>query len=393
MREVLICDARRTAIGTFMGSLKDVPASDLGAVVLKAILTGNGLPPSEVEEVVIGNVLQAGQGMNPARQVALKAGLPVSSTAMTINRVCGSGLQAIISGSQEIMIGDADLVVAGGIENMNRAPFLLMKARFGYRLGNDVLIDSMVNDGLWDVFNNVHMALTAEHLAEKFQITREEQDLFAYNSQMKAAQALKEGRFHREIVPVEIPQARGEPTVFQVDEHPRPDTTMEKLGKLRPAFKKDGAITAGNASGINDGAALVLLASLEKAESLGLKVRARIMGYALSGVDPMEMGLGPVEAMKKVLKKTGLRMEDLQVVELNEAFAAQSLAVLRSIRIDPEKLNPNGGAIALGHPIGASGARLLVTLLHELERTGKSTGMVTLCIGGGQGVAMIIERV
>jgi len=393
MREVLICDARRTAIGTFMGSLKDVPASDLGAIVLKAILTGNGLSPSEVEEVVIGNVLQAGQGMNPARQVALKAGLPVSSTAMTINRVCGSGLQAIISGSQEIMIGDADLVVAGGIENMNRAPFLLMKARFGYRLGNDVLIDSMVNDGLWDVFNNVHMALTAEHLAEKFQITREEQDLFAYNSQMKAAQALKEGRFHREIVPVEIPQARGEPTVFQVDEHPRPDTTMEKLGKLRPAFKKDGAITAGNASGINDGAALVLLASLEKAESLGLKVRARIMGYALSGVDPMEMGLGPVEAIKKVLKKTGLRMEDLQVVELNEAFAAQSLAVLRSIGIDPEKLNPNGGAIALGHPIGASGARLLVTLLHELERTGKSTGMVTLCIGGGQGVAMIIERV
>lgn len=393
MREVLICDARRTAIGTFMGSLKDVPASDLGAIVLKAILTGNGLSPSEVEEVVIGNVLQAGQGMNPARQVALKAGLPVSSTAMTINRVCGSGLQAIISGSQEIMIGDADLVIAGGIENMNRAPFLLMKARFGYRLGNDVLIDSMVNDGLWDVFNNVHMALTAEHLAEKFQITREEQDLFAYNSQMKAAQALKEGRFHREIVPVEIPQARGEPTVFQVDEHPRPDTTMEKLGKLRPAFKKDGAITAGNASGINDGAALVLLASLEKAESLGLKVRARIMGYALSGVDPMEMGLGPVEAIKKVLKKTGLRMEDLQVVELNEAFAAQSLAVLRSIGIDPEKLNPNGGAIALGHPIGASGARLLVTLLHELERTGKSIGMVTLCIGGGQGVAMIIERV
>jgi len=393
MREVLICDARRTAIGTFMGSLKDVPASDLGAIVLKAILTGNGLSPSEVEEVVIGNVLQAGQGMNPARQVALKAGLPVSSTAMTINRVCGSGLQAIISGSQEIRIGDADLVIAGGIENMNRAPFLLMKARFGYRLGNDVLIDSMVNDGLWDVFNNVHMALTAEHLAEKFQITREEQDLFAYNSQMKAAQALKEGRFHREIVPVEIPQARGEPTVFQVDEHPRPDTTMEKLGKLRPAFKKDGAITAGNASGINDGAALVLLASLEKAESLGLKVRARIMGYALSGVDPMEMGLGPVEAIKKVLKKTGLRMEDLQVVELNEAFAAQSLAVLRSIGIDPEKLNPNGGAIALGHPIGASGARLLVTLLHELERTGKSIGMVTLCIGGGQGVAMIIERV
>jgi acetyl-CoA C-acetyltransferase len=376
-----------------MGSLKDVPASDLGAIVLKAILTGNGLSPSEVEEVVIGNVLQAGQGMNPARQVALKAGLPVSSTAMTINRVCGSGLQAIISGSQEIRIGDADLVIAGGIENMNRAPFLLMKARFGYRLGNDVLIDSMVNDGLWDVFNNVHMALTAEHLAEKFQITREEQDLFAYNSQMKAAQALKEGRFHREIVPVEIPQARGEPTVFQVDEHPRPDTTMEKLGKLRPAFKKDGAITAGNASGINDGAALVLLASLEKAESLGLKVRARIMGYALSGVDPMEMGLGPVEAIKKVLKKTGLRMEDLQVVELNEAFAAQSLAVLRSIGIDPEKLNPNGGAIALGHPIGASGARLLVTLLHELERTGKSIGMVTLCIGGGQGVAMIIERV
>lgn len=393
MQEVLICDARRTAVGTFMGALKDIPASDLGAIVLKEIIKSNGLDPKEIEEVIVGNVLQAGQGMNPARQVSLKAGLPVSSTAMTINRVCGSGLQAVISGSQEIKTGDASLVVAGGIENMSRAPFLLLKARVGYRLGNDLIVDSMVNDGLWDVFNDVHMAITAENLAEEFHITREEQDQFAYESQMKAARAISEGRFQREIVPVEIPQPKSEPFLFRTDEHPRPDTTLEKLAKLKPAFKKDGTITAGNASGINDGAALVLLASQEKAKSLGLRPRARVLGYAVGGVDPMEMGLGPVEAIKKVLKKTGLKLNDFHVVELNEAFAAQSLAVLRNIEIDPAKVNPNGGAIALGHPIGASGARLLVTLIHELERANKNLGLVSLCIGGGQGIAMVVERV
>ncbi|MGB9875316.1 MAG: thiolase family protein [bacterium] len=393
MQEILICDARRTAVGTFMGALKDIPASDLGAIVLKEIIKSNGLDPKEIEEVIVGNVLQAGQGMNPARQVSLKAGLPVSSTAMTINRVCGSGLQAVISGSQEIKTGDASLVVAGGIENMSRAPFLLLKARVGYRLGNDLIVDSMVNDGLWDVFNDVHMAITAENLAEKFHITREEQDQFAYESQMKAARAISEGRFQREIVPVEIAQPKSEPFLFRTDEHPRPDTTLEKLAKLKPAFKKDGTITAGNASGINDGAALVLLASQEKAKSLGLRPRARVLGYAVGGVDPMEMGLGPVEAIKKVLKKTGLKLNDFHVVELNEAFAAQSLAVLRNIEIDPAKVNPNGGAIALGHPIGASGARLLVTLIHELERANKNLGLVSLCIGGGQGIAMVVERV
>lgn len=393
MQEVLICDARRTAVGTFMGALKDIPASDLGAIVLKEIIKSNGLDPKEIEEVIVGNVLQAGQGMNPARQVSLKAGLPVSSTAMTINRVCGSGLQAVISGSQEIKTGDASLVVAGGIENMSRAPFLLLKARVGYRLGNDLIVDSMVNDGLWDVFNDVHMAITAENLAEKFHIAREEQDQFAYESQMKAARAISEGRFQREIVPVEIAQPKSEPFLFRTDEHPRPDTTLEKLAKLKPAFKKDGTITAGNASGINDGAALVLLASQEKAKSLGLRPRARVLGYAVGGVDPMEMGLGPVEAIKKVLKKTGLKLNDFHVVELNEAFAAQSLAVLRNIEIDPAKVNPNGGAIALGHPIGASGARLLVTLIHELERADKNLGLVSLCIGGGQGIAMVVERV
>ncbi|MGB9553222.1 MAG: thiolase family protein [bacterium] len=393
MSEVWICDARRTAIGTFMGSLKDVPAPELGAVVLREILHRNDLNPTEIEEVIVGNVLQAGQGMNPARQVALKAGLPVSSTAMTVNRVCGSGLQAVISASQEILAGDASLVIAGGIESMSRAPFLLLKARTGYRLGNDIIVDSMVNDGLWDVFNDVHMAITAENLAEKFHITREEQDQFAYQSQMKAKRAISEGRFQREIVPVEIAQPKGESMLFQTDEHPRPDTTLEKLAKLKPAFKKDGTITAGNASGINDAAALVLVASPEKARSLNLKPRVKVLGYAVSGVDPMEMGLGPVEAIKTLLGKTGLKLSDFSVIELNEAFAAQSLAVLKKLDLDPLRVNPNGGAIALGHPIGASGARLLVTIIHELERINQNLGLVSLCIGGGQGIAMAVEKV
>ncbi len=393
MEEILICDARRTAIGTFMGSLKDVPATELGAILLKDILNRNSLDPSVVEEVIIGNVLQAGQGMNPARQVALKGGLPSSSTAMTINRVCGSGLQAVISGAQAIKSGDSSVVIAGGIENMSRAPFLLLKARTGYRLGHDSLIDSMVLDGLWDIFFDVHMALTAESLAEKFRISREEQDQFAYESQMKAREAITQGRFSREIVPVEVPQAKGEPISFFTDEHPRFDTHLEKLSRLKPAFKKDGTITAGNSSGINDGAALVLLASEKKAQELGLKVRARVLGYAVGGVDPMDMGIGPVEAIRKLVKKTGLQLSDFEVVELNEAFAAQSLAVLKNLDLNPQIVNPNGGAIALGHPIGASGARLLVTLLHELERAGKNLGLASLCIGGGQGIAMAIERV
>lgn len=393
MQEVLICDAKRTAIGTFLGSLKDVPATQLGAILLKDILNSNSLDPSLVEEVIIGNVLQAGQGMNPARQVALKGGLPPSSTAMTINRVCGSGLQAVISGAQEIKTGDASVVIAGGIENMSRAPYLILKGRSGYRLGHDSLIDSMIFDGLWDVFFDVHMALTAESLAEKFGISREEQDQFAYESQMKAKEAITQGRFSREIIPVEVIQPKGEPVSFGTDEHPRFDTTLEKLSRLKPSFKKDGTITAGNSSGINDAAALVLLASGKKAQEFGLKMRARVLGYAVGGVDPMDMGIGPVEAIKKLLKKTGLKLSDFEIVELNEAFAAQSLAVLKSLDLNPKIVNPNGGAIALGHPIGASGARLLVTLIHELERTGKTLGLVSLCIGGGQGIAMAIERV
>ncbi|MCR4428757.1 MAG: acetyl-CoA C-acetyltransferase [Caldiserica bacterium] len=393
MQEVVICDARRTPVGTFMGALKDVPATDLGAILLKDILERNSLDPSQVEEVIVGNVLQAGQGMNPARQVALKGGLPPSSTAMTVNRVCGSGLQAVISGVQEIKSGDSSLIVAGGIENMSRAPYLLLKGRTGYRLGHDSLIDSMVFDGLWDVFNDVHMAVTAENLALKFNISREEQDRFALESQMKAKEAITQGRFHREIVPVEVPQAKGEKIIFETDEHPRFDTTLEKLARLKPAFKKDGTITAGNSSGINDGAALVLLLSGQMAKELGFKARVKILGYAVGGIDPMEMGLGPVEAIKKLMKKTGLKLSHFEVVELNEAFAAQSLAVLRNLDLDPGIVNPNGGAIALGHPIGASGARLLVTLIHELERTGKTIGLVSLCIGGGQGIAMAVERV
>ncbi len=393
MNEVWICSAKRTAIGAFMGSLKDVSAVDLGVVVSKAILAETGVPPARIGELIAGCVLQAGQGMNPARQVALLAGLPVESTALTVNRVCGSGLQAIVNGAQQILLKEADLVLAGGIENMSRAPYLLPKARAGLRLGHETIVDGIITDGLWDVFSDEHMGITAENLAAKYAISRQEQDDFALSSQQKAGQAIREGRFQEEIVPVFVPQGKGEPLSFQVDEYVRMDASLEKLARLRPAFRKDGTVTAGNSSGINDGAAFVLLASRECAKELGLRPLAVIRSWAVAGVEPKEMGLGPVPATRKALAKAGVSLDHVELLELNEAFAAQSLAVLRELQAVPERVNPNGGAIALGHPIGASGARILVTLLHEMAHRQVATGLAALCIGGGQGIALLAERV
>ncbi|MCX5975497.1 MAG: acetyl-CoA C-acetyltransferase [Coprothermobacterota bacterium] len=399
MNEVWICSAKRTAIGAFMGSLKDIPAVDLGAIVVKAILAETGVPPAQISELIAGCALPAGQGMNPARQIALKAGLPVESTAFTVNRVCGSGLQAVVSGAQEILLGEADLILAGGIENMSRAPYLLPKARAGFRLGNETIVDGMIGDGLWDVFTDEHMGSTAENLAAKYGISRQEQDEFALASQRKAGQAIREGRFKDEIVPVLAPQGKGESLSFQMDECVRLDASPEKLVRLRPAFKKDGTVTAGNSSGINDGAAFVLLVSGNRVKELGLKPLAIIRSWAVAGVEPGEMGLGPVPATRKALTKASVLLDQVEFLELNEAFAAQSLAVLRELQISPERVNLNGGAIALGHPIGASGARILVTLLHEMAHrpypTGAQvcTGLAALCIGGGQGIALLAERV
>jgi acetyl-CoA C-acetyltransferase len=393
MSKVVICEPLRTAIGTFGGTLKDIPAPDLGAVVVKEILKRTKIDPKEVDDCIMGNVLQAAQGMGPARQVALKAGLDVSVPAVTINRLCASGCQSIVSAAQEIKSGDAELVIAGGIENMDQAPFYLKKARYGYRMGmpKEDLFDGMVSDGLWDVFNNYHMGVTAENIAEKYNISREEQDEFAYKSQMKAKEAMESDRFQSEIIPIEIQQRKGT-VVFKKDEHPRADTTLEMLSKLRPVFKTNGTVTAGNASGINDGAAAMIVTTEEKAKELGLMIWGTIKSYALSGVDPSIMGMGPVTAMQKALKKAGHTIDDIDLVELNEAFAAQSLGVLREFPIPSDKLNVNGGAIALGHPIGATGAILTVKILHELERRNASLGLVSLCVGGGMGIAMVIER-
>ncbi|TCP31745.1 acetyl-CoA C-acetyltransferase [Scopulibacillus darangshiensis] len=390
--DVVIVSAVRTAIGQFNGSLADVAAPKLGAIVIEEALGRAGANKEEVDEVIMGNVLQAGLGQNPARQASIQAGLPETVPAMTINKVCGSGLKAVHLASQAIMLGDADLIVAGGMENMTQAPYLLDKARSGYRMGDGKLIDSMIKDGLWCAFNDYHMGVTAENLCDRYELTREEQDAFAAVSQQKAVKAIEEGVFEDEIVPVTIPQRKGDPVVFKVDEHPRKGTTAEGLGKLRAAFKKEGSVTAGNASGINDGAAAFVLMSRKKAEEAGLKPLAVIKANSNGAVDPSVMGIGPVPAVKKALEKSGLSMADLQLIEANEAFAAQSLAVGKELEIDPSILNVNGGAIALGHPIGASGARILVTLLHEMNRRGVTYGLATLCIGGGQGVATIVER-
>ncbi|MDQ0253504.1 acetyl-CoA C-acetyltransferase [Evansella vedderi] len=391
MREVVIVSAVRTAIGSFMGSLSKTPATELGAIVIKGALERAGLKGDQVDEVIMGNVLQAGLGQGPARQAALKAGVPVEVASTTINKLCGSGLKAVHYGAQAIQLGDADIVVAGGMENMSLAPYLLMEGRTGYRMGNGKMIDSMIQDGLLCAVNDYHMGVTAENIVEKYGFNREQQDEFAAWSQQKAEAAINANKFEDEIVPVEIPQRKGDPIVFAKDEFPRAGVTAEKLGKLKPAFKKDGTVTPGNASGINDGAAALVLMSREKAASLRIKSLAVLRGNGSAGVDPEIMGIGPVPATKKALEKAGVTLNDMDLVEANEAFAAQALAVGNDLEIPREKLNVNGGAIALGHPIGASGARVLVTLLHEMKKRDSRYGLATLCIGGGMGVASVVE--
>lgn len=393
MRDVVIVSAVRTALGSFGGSLKDIPAVDLGALVIKEALNKAGVASNEVDEVLMGNVVQAGLGQNVARQAAVKAGLPVEVPAMTINKVCGSGLRTVSLAAQLIKTGDVDVVVAGGMENMSQGPYLLKTARYGQRMGNGQMIDSMVNDALTDAFEGYHMGITAENIAERWNLTREMQDEFAAASQAKAEAAINAGRFKDEIVPVVIPQRKGEPIVFDQDEFPRFGTTAEKLAKLRPAFKKDGTVTAGNASGINDGAAAVVIMSADKAKELGIKPIAKILSYGSKGVDPSIMGYGPFAATKKALENTGLSVNDMDLIEANEAFAAQSLAVAKDLEFDMNKVNVNGGAIALGHPVGASGTRILVTLLHEMQKRDAKRGLATLCIGGGMGTALVVELI
>ncbi|EEH99241.2 acetyl-CoA C-acetyltransferase [Clostridium tertium] len=392
MREVVIASAVRTAIGSFGGALKDVSAADLGAIVIKEAVSKAGIKGELVEEVVMGNVIQAGLGQNVARQAAVKAGLPVEVPAMTINKVCGSGLRTVALAAQMIKAGDADIVVAGGMENMSQAPYLLKTSRWGQRMGDGKMVDSMINDALWDAFNNYHMGVTAENIAKEWNLSREEQDEFALNSQLKTEAAIKEGRFKDEIVPVVIPQRKGEPKIFDTDEYPRFGATIEGMAKLKPAFVKDGTVTAANASGINDGAAAFVVMSAEKAEELGITPLAKIVSYGQRGLDPSIMGYGPFHATKKALEVANLKIEDLDLIEANEAFAAQSLAVAKDLNFDMSKVNVNGGAIALGHPVGASGARILVTLLHEMQKRDAKKGLATLCIGGGMGTALIVER-
>jgi acetyl-CoA C-acetyltransferase len=392
MQEVVIVAATRTAIGSFQGSLANVSAVDLGAAVIRQLLAQTGLNPTEVDEVIMGQVLTAGAGQNPARQAAIKAGLPFAEPAMTLNKVCGSGLKALHLGAQAIRCGDAEVIIAGGQENMSLANYVMPGARTGLRMGHAQIVDTMISDGLWDAFNDYHMGITAENLAEKYSLTREQQDAFAAASQQKAVAAIEAGRFVDEITPILIPQRKGDPLSFATDEQPRAGTTAESLGKLKAAFKKDGSVTAGNASSLNDGAAAVILMSAEKAKALGLPVLAKIAAYANAGVDPAIMGIGPVSATRRCLDKAGWNIDQLELVEANEAFAAQSLAVAKDLEWDLNKVNVNGGAIALGHPIGASGCRVLVTLLHEMLKRDAKKGLATLCIGGGQGVALALER-
>jgi acetyl-CoA C-acetyltransferase len=392
-KEIVIASACRTAIGSFGGTLKNTPAVELGATVIKEAVNRAGIKPEQVDEVIFGNVLQAGLGQNPARQAAIKAGLPATSTAFTVNIVCGSGLKSVALAAGLIQAGDADIIVAGGMENMSLAPYAMPAARWGARMFNTNMVDVMVNDGLWDAFNNYHMGITAENVAEQWGLTREMQDEFALASQHKAEAAIKAGKFKDEIVPVMIPQKKGDPVAFDTDEFPRFGTTIEALAKLKPAFKKDGGtVTAGNASGINDSAAAVVVMTKEKAEELGIKPLATIVSYATGGVDPKIMGTGPIPASRKAMEKAGLTIKDIDLIEANEAFAAQSLAVAHDLEFDMEKVNVNGGAIALGHPIGASGCRILVTLLYEMQKRDSKLGLATLCIGGGQGQALIVKR-
>ena len=392
MREVVIASAVRTAIGTFGGALKDVPAADLGAIVIKEAVNRAGIKPELVNEVVMGNVIQAGLGQNVARQAAVKAGLPIEIPAMTLNMVCGSGLRSVALAAQMIKAGDCDVVVAGGMENMSRAPYALETTRWGQRMGDGKLVDTMIKDALSDAFNNYHMGVTAENIVKEWGLTREELDEFSLNSQLKAEKAIKEGKFKDEIVPVMVPQRKGEPKVFDTDEGPRFGSTMEGLARLKPCFIKDGKVTAGNSSGINDGAAAFVVMSAEKATELGVTPLATIVSYGHKGLDPAIMGYGPFHATKAAMENANLTVEDMDLIEANEAFAAQSIAVAKDLHFDMSKLNVNGGAVALGHPVGASGARILVTLLHEMQRRDAKKGLATLCIGGGMGTAMIVER-
>ena len=392
MTNVVIVDAVRTPIGSFGGALASVTASNMGSAVIKALLERNKIASTEIDEVIIGQVLTAGVGQNPARQASIEAGLPVECPALTINKVCGSGLKAVQLAAQAIKCGDAEVIIAGGQENMSASPHVLPRSRDGQRMGDWQLRDTMIVDGLWDVFNDYHMGVTAENIAKKYQLNREDQDQFAAASQQKAEQAQKDGNFNNELIAVEIPQRKGDPIIFDRDEYPRPGTRTEDLAKLRPAFDREGSVTAGNASGLNDGAAALLVMSEEKANSLGLLPLATIKSYSSAGVDPAIMGTGPIPASKKCLEKAGWSVDDLDLIESNEAFAAQSLSVNSELGWDASKVNISGGAIALGHPIGASGARVLVTLLHGMKRTGAKKGLATLCIGGGQGVALAVER-
>jgi acetyl-CoA C-acetyltransferase len=392
--EIVISTPLRTAIGTFGGALKEVPATDLGAIVAREVISRSGIEAEWIGQVIAGNILMAGQGMNPARQVGINAGIPVEAPAMTINRMCGSGLQAIVSAAQEVALGEADVILAGGIENMNQAPFLLPKGRYGYRMGlpDAEILDHMVYDGLWDVFNDYHMGVTAENVAERYGITREEQDEYAARSHQRAARAIDEGYFAEQIVPVEVQQKK-ESLQFTEDEHVRKEAIRESLSKLPPVFEPDGGTaTAGNSSGINDGASMMLVTSAKKAEELELPVTGRLVSVAVAGVDPAYMGIGPVPATRQALKKAGLSIDDMDVVEENEAYSSVALAVQRELEIPDEKLNPIGGAVSMGHPIGATGAVLATKILHELERQRGRYGLVTLCIGGGMGIASIFER-
>jgi acetyl-CoA C-acetyltransferase len=388
----VIVSAARTPIGNFGGALKDIPAAELGAIVVTAALERAGLKPEQVDEVILGNVLQAGQGQHPARQAAMKAKIPVEVPATTVNKLCGSGLKAVAMACQAIICGDAEVIVAGGMENMSQSPYIVPGMRWGAKMGESPMLDTMIKDGLWDAYNDYHMGVTAENVAEKHSLTRDEQDAFAVHSQNQAEEAIKAGRFEKEIVTVFVPQRKGEPLAVKQDEFPRFGTTAASLGKLRPAFKKDGTVTPGNASGLNDGAAAVVVMSLAKAEELGIKPLVTVRGYASAGVDPKVMGLGPVPTARKLFEKTGLKAEQIDLYELNEAFAAQSLGVLKELGLDAKKVNVNGGAIALGHPIGASGARILVSLIHEMERSNSKLGLAALCIGGGMGTGVIVEK-
>ncbi len=393
MNDVVIASAARTPVGTFGGSFTDVPATKLGSIAIAEALRRAGVKPEEVDEVIMGLVISDGVGQGAARQAAMAAGVPVSSPATTINKVCGSGLKAVALAAQAVALGDADIVVAGGMESMSCAPFLLSKARYGYRMGNDALIDAMILEGLWCAFENHHMGVWAENIATEFEVTRRDQDELAATSHQRAASAWERGVFTEEVVPVEVPQRKGPPLIAEKDEHIRPDTTVEKLATLRPAFRPDGTVTAGNASGINDGAAAVVVMSRERAERMGKKPLAAIRAYASAGVEPRITGMGPVPAVRKALAKSGLEIKDIDLVEANEAFASQAVAVGRELGLDWERTNVNGGAVAIGHPIGASGARILTTLLYEMKRREAQRGLATLCIGGGMGIAMIVEAV